>query len=305
MTEKIISKPVILKLASLMLVLFLPLILYGQDTRETVAILDFEGRGISQLEAQTLTDRFRTALVSAGVLRLVERQMMEEVLQEQGFQQTGCTSDECAVEVGQLLGVQNMIGGAIGKVGETFTIDMRMFSVQTGENIRTKNVSFGGAVDGLITEIEILAYELVGLKAPGDVVARRKTGAAQVGVTVKPKTRFGAMTRSMFFPGLGQFYSERKLWGWGWIVSELAVGGAIYMFGTEYQTAYDDYNSYVELYQNETDVDLIREYKDQAQVRAAAEAVARRPARRPAAPLQLVSDAVFLAKITPFRLQIS
>ena len=85
-------------------------------------------------------------------------------------------------------------------------------------------------------------------------------------MTVKPKTRFGAMMRSMFFPGLGQFYSERKLWGWGWIVSELAVGGAIYMFGTEYQTAYDDYNSYIGLYQNETDVDLIREYKDQAQI---------------------------------------
>ena len=232
----------------------------------TVAIVDFEGRGISQLEAKTLTDRFRSSLNKTGAVRMVERRMMEEVLTEQGFQQTGCTSDECAVEVGQMLGVQNMVGGAIGKVGNTFTIDVRMISIETGETISTKNVSYKGEVDGLITEIEILAYELVGLKAPGDIIARRKTGAAQVGVTVKPKTRFGAMMRSMFFPGLGQFYSERKLWGWGWIVSELAVGGAIYMFGTEYQTAYDDYNSYIGLYQNETDVDLIREYKDQAQI---------------------------------------
>ena len=140
--------------------LVLPLALVGQDTRQTVAILDFEGRGLSQLEAQTLTDRFRTAVVSAGAVRLVERQMMQEVLQEQGFQQTGCTSDECAVEVGQLLGVQNMIGGAIGRVGRTFTIDMRMFSVQTGEIIRTKNVSYAGAEDGINTEIENLAYEI-------------------------------------------------------------------------------------------------------------------------------------------------
>ena len=140
----------------LVIFLSIPLTIYSQDSRETVAILDFEGRGISQLEAQTLTDRFRTALASAGALRRVERQMMEEVLQEQGFQQTACTSDECAVEVGQLLGVQNMIGGAIGRVGKTFTIDMRMFSVQTGENIRTKYVSYGGAVDWFIIEIEIL-----------------------------------------------------------------------------------------------------------------------------------------------------
>ena len=267
MTEKIISKPVILKLANLMLVLFLPLILYGQDTRETVAILDFEGRGISQLEAQTLTDRFRTSLANAGALRLVERQMMEEVLQEQGFQQTGCTSDECAVEVGQLLGVQNMIGGAIGRVGRTFTIDMRMFSVQTGENIRTKSVSYGGAVDGLITEIEILAYEISGLKAPDGLIAKRKSGVVAVSaVAVKQKTRIGAMMRSMFIPGAGQFYSERKFWGYTWLLSEIAIGGGIAFFGTEYQTAFDDYNSTVDLYTNETDVDMIQEYKDQAHV---------------------------------------
>ena len=71
MTEKIISKPVILKLASLMLVLFLPLILYGQDTRETVAILDFEGRGISQLEhkhSQTVSERLWQVPGSCGWL---------------------------------------------------------------------------------------------------------------------------------------------------------------------------------------------------------------------------------------------
>ena len=246
--------------------LVLPMALVGQDTRETVAILDFEGRGISQLEAQTLTDRFRTAVGSAGALRLVERQMMQEVLQEQGFQQTGCTSDECAVEVGQLLGVQNMIGGAIGRVGRTFTIDMRMFSVQTGENVRTKNVSYAGAVDGLITEIEILAYEISGLKAPAPLIAKRKAGVpAQPIVQAPRKTRFGAMIRSMFIPGMGQFYSERRFWGYTWLLSELALAGGIYTFGTQWQTSYDSYNSTIELYNNETDPDMIRGYKEEAQ----------------------------------------
>ena len=250
----------------LVIFLSIPLTIYSQDSRETVAILDFEGRGISQLEAQTLTDRFRTALASAGALRLVERQMMEEVLQEQGFQQTGCTSDECAVEVGQLLGVQNMIGGAIGRVGKTFTIDMRMFSVQTGENIRTKNVSYGGAVDGLIIEIEILAYEISGLKAPDPLIAKRKAGiVAQPIVTGPRKTRFGAMMRSMFIPGMGQFYSGRKKWGYIWLISELGIGGGLYLFGSQYLTSFDAYNTSIDQYRNETDVDMIAEYKAEAQ----------------------------------------
>ena len=86
-----------------------------------VAILDLEGRGISEMEAQTLTDRMRSELVNTGAVTIVERSQMQEILEEQGFQQTGCTSDECAVEVGKLLGVQNMITGSIGKIGTSYT----------------------------------------------------------------------------------------------------------------------------------------------------------------------------------------
>ena len=114
----------------------------AQDFRQTVAVIDFDASGISQLEATSLTNRFRTAVGDVGVMRLVERGMMEEVLQEQGFQQTGCTSEECAVEVGQLLGVQNMIGGSIGRVGDTFTIDARMISVQSGVSLVTKQKTY-------------------------------------------------------------------------------------------------------------------------------------------------------------------
>ena len=114
----------------------------AQDFRQTVAVIDFDASGISQLEATSLTNRFRTAVGDVGAMRLVERGMMEEVLQEQGFQQTGCTSEEYAVEVGQLLGVQNMIGGSIGRVGDTFTIDARMISVQSGVSLVTKQKTY-------------------------------------------------------------------------------------------------------------------------------------------------------------------
>ena len=128
------------KLLAILLLLFS--LVSAQDFRQTVAVIDFDASGISQLEATSLTNRFRTAVGDVGAMRLVERGMMEEVLQEQGFQQTGCTSEECAVEVGQLLGVQNMIGGSIGRVGETFTLDVRMISVQSGISLVTKQKTY-------------------------------------------------------------------------------------------------------------------------------------------------------------------
>ena len=69
----------------------------AQESQTTLAILDFEGRGINSLEAATLTDRFTSEVGKTKAMRLVDRTMVEEILTEQGFQQTGCTTDECAV----------------------------------------------------------------------------------------------------------------------------------------------------------------------------------------------------------------
>ena len=41
--------------------------------KETVAILDFEGRGINQMEAQTLTDRLMSEIVNTNAVIMVER----------------------------------------------------------------------------------------------------------------------------------------------------------------------------------------------------------------------------------------
>ena len=160
-------------------------VMWGQETtlnaetaaqlaegKQTVAILDFEGRGINQMEAATLTDRLMSEMVSTDAVIMVERNQMNEILQEQGLQQSGCTSSECAAEVGALLGVQNMVSGAFGKLGNTYTVDAKMFSVETGATIRSSSKTHRGDVDGLLVIIEVVAWELVGLQPPADLLAR-------------------------------------------------------------------------------------------------------------------------------------
>ena len=138
------------------------------EGKQTVAVLEFEGRGISQLESKTLTDRLMSEMVNTDAVIMVERNQMDEILNEQGFQQSGCTSSECAAEVGALLGVQNMVSGSFGKLGNSYTIDAKMFSVETGATIRTVSKTYKGAVDNLLTVIEVVAWEIVGLQPPQD-----------------------------------------------------------------------------------------------------------------------------------------
>ena len=105
----------------------------AQSDKPTVAILDFEGQDVDASEVKTLTERMRTEIGNTKAVRLIERKAVENIMQEQGLQQSGCTTDECAAKVGQLLGVQYMISGSIGKMGKSYTIDCKMFSVRPGK----------------------------------------------------------------------------------------------------------------------------------------------------------------------------
>ncbi len=184
----------------------------------TVAVLDFEGRGISQQEAQTLTDRLSSELANTDAVILVERNQMNEILEEQGFQQSGCTSAECAAEVGALLGVENMISGSFGKIGNSYTIDAKMFSVETGATVKTVSKTYKGEIDGLITEIEILAWEIVDLKPPKVLLEKQKS-----------QTEATAIAAGR--PAVRKSGGGWKLWA---VIGTAAVaGGAYYYLGNK------------------------------------------------------------------------
>jgi hypothetical protein len=161
--------------------------------KESFAVLDLEGRGISALEAATLTDRMRSELVKTGAVQVVERGQMQQILGEQDFQMTGCTSDECAVEIGQMLGVTKMVAGSIGKIGSTYTVDLRTINVGTGAIENTMTRDYRGEIDGLIKEIERISWELVGVVHPDDLLEQLRaepTGRTlEEVVTQEPRRR--------------------------------------------------------------------------------------------------------------------
>ena len=223
----------------------------GTEATRTVAVLDFEGRGITAQEAQTLTDRFTTSLSSTKKVVMVERGTMSDVLEEQGFETGGCASDECAAEVGAMLGVEYMISGAIGKLGDTYTIDAKMFSVATGAAESMKSITYSGKVDGLIVEIEILAWDILGLEPPKELKRKQRQGIPNYNeVAIKSKSKAGAMMRSVVLPGFGQLYSGRKISGFSFLLLEAGMIGLVSKsnsdyasFQTEYDTQLANYNA--------------------------------------------------------------
>jgi len=124
--------------------------LYSQKIN--IAVLQFDAANITDAEVRILTDRLSAELINIGTYNVVERSVMEEVLKEQGFQQSGCVSNECVIEVGKLVGVEQMVSGSMGKIGSIYTISARMIDVQTGSVIAQKSLDCVCPIETLLTE---------------------------------------------------------------------------------------------------------------------------------------------------------
>ena len=136
---------------------------------QTMAVLEFEGKGISQVEASALTDRLNNEIYKLGKYTLVERNQIEEILQEQGFQQSGCTSAECVVEVGRLLGAEKMVVGSISRVGDVFSVSARIVDMQSGEiekfvNPHPKDLSKSPAFVGFFVSPHLSLHSTVRIR---------------------------------------------------------------------------------------------------------------------------------------------
>ena len=139
--------------------------LIGQQISQqkyNIAVLDFDGQGISNGETTILTNRFRGEIVNTDSFIVVERKRMEEILSEQGFQLSGCTSTECAVEIGQILNTQKMITGSVGKIGKIYTVNISIIDVETSRIDKTYSRDYQGDIEGLMKILKIIAWEISG-----------------------------------------------------------------------------------------------------------------------------------------------
>jgi hypothetical protein len=133
-----------------------------------VAVLDFKSADSLTGVGSILGDRVCAFLVEKDSDAVVERQQISEILKEQGFQQSGCTTSECAVEVGRLLNVQRLIVGSIQKESKALYVSMKVVDVETGRILTTAqyaNKEFDRILGRIPTLVNGLMYSVKTKKA--------------------------------------------------------------------------------------------------------------------------------------------
>lgn len=129
----------------------------------SVAVIPPSCHGVDTIIAAQIADVLSDQIMKTGKARVMERSQMRSILKEQEFQQSGaCDGSECAVEIGKLLSIDRIVIGNIGKLGESYTISMKLVDVGTGEIIVSSTKMRRGEIDDFVSIVlPEIAKELV------------------------------------------------------------------------------------------------------------------------------------------------
>ena len=150
----------------MLFLIFISSVIFAQNNNDVIriAVLDFStSGGLSKMEAVTLTNRLRSMLVKTNAFVVLERGKVKEILIEQGFQQLGCTTTECAVEVGKMLNVQKIVSGTIGKLGRTWTMDISLIDIESSQIEKSFFQDYKGEIDELLAVMESVATQVANI----------------------------------------------------------------------------------------------------------------------------------------------
>jgi len=122
--------------------------------KERAAVLDLSPKGnITASDASILTDRIRSLMVQSGPYEIIERENMDRILREQGFQATqNCDTTDCSVAIGKILSVRHMITGSASRLGNLYSLNLRIIDVEKGSILKEEYVDCLCPLESLMTQ---------------------------------------------------------------------------------------------------------------------------------------------------------
>ena len=156
----------------------------GADTRPTVAVLYFTNSSLVDFASYAplskgMAEMMISEIAQNSAVRVVERDRLQTLLEEQNLQSSDRVDKSTAVKLGKTLGAGHMLMGSfIIDPSKTMRIDVRSVNTETGQIEYTESVS--GKSDKLLDlVIQLGAKVNAGLKLPALKTASTTVPAAK------------------------------------------------------------------------------------------------------------------------------
>ena len=137
--------------------------------KPTLAIMNFDSSGISEDVYNILYNKLWNDIDSIGVFIIVEQHQVYDVLEKYKYDRPECATRACAIEMGRLVGVKNVITGSFVSSGDSSSVQAELIMVRDDSTKFSSAGQHVGEIDGLIPHIQIAALQLSGVK-PSDAL---------------------------------------------------------------------------------------------------------------------------------------
>jgi curli biogenesis system outer membrane secretion channel CsgG len=136
----------------------------AQKTRK-IAVIEFTGlEGNVPSLGKYLAEELTTRLFLTGRFRIIERQLMKNMMEEQKLSASGLIDAKTASKFGQILGVDALMTGTIADLNTSVKINARLIAVETGSVFAVASVKVP-----MNKEVEILLGKKPGAVNRSDV----------------------------------------------------------------------------------------------------------------------------------------
>ena len=145
----------------IILAVFMTSSMFADGVKTSVAVFDPSSSGTSLDEGTKVTIReiISSTIVNSGNYDIVERSLLEKVMQEQSFSNSGIVDDKDATEIGKLAGANKIVLSVVTLTGGRNMISIKMIDVKTASVDRQK-VKITSSKE-LLNTIEPLTLALV------------------------------------------------------------------------------------------------------------------------------------------------
>ena len=138
-------------------------IVFAQEDRPIITVLDFKGSNIAEAELFVFVDYVTSLVVDSNLFRVIDRSQRETLLKEIEFSLSGCTDEACQLEIGRLLSAKFIIVGSLGTVGSRYLLNMKMIDIETSETIASASERYT-SMDDLIDDSDRVVAVFVGVE---------------------------------------------------------------------------------------------------------------------------------------------
>ena len=160
--------------------------LFPQDGKLAVSILDFTGEDVSEKLLRACYQKLETSLIESNRFTVIAKNQREQILEEMKFQNSGVCDEECAVEIGKLVGAEYLMLGDIIGFADLYQINIKIVNIEKGDIVEKVTKEIQGNLSDLLNGMSESSREItrrigsggeqVVTQQPGMEIAQKKYG---------------------------------------------------------------------------------------------------------------------------------